>query len=128
VFCIFYMIVETKLKDIAIIKSCGASSTTAALIFTGFGGCIGLTGSVLGVVIGYVIVRNVNILERWVHIITGVKLWRRSSYILNYIPNQLNWPDVFPIALAAVAGCCVGALIPAIVAAKTKPVDILRYE
>ena len=51
-----------------------------------------------------------------------------ERYILNYIPNQLNWPDVFPIALAAVAGCCLGALIPAIVAAKTKPVDILRYE
>lgn len=128
VFCIFYMIVETKLKDIAIIKSCGASSTAAALIFTGFGGCIGLIGSSLGIIIGYIIVRHVNILERWVHIIIGIKLWRRSSYILNYIPNQLNWPDVFPIALAAVVGCCVGALIPAIVAAKTKPVDILRYE
>jgi len=128
VFCIFYMIVETKLKDIAIIKSCGASSTTAALIFTGFGGCIGLTGSGLGIIIGYIIVKNVNILEGWVRVITGIKLWRRSSYLLNYIPNQLNWPDILPITLAAVAGCCAGALIPAIVAAKTRPVDILRYE
>lgn len=128
VFCIFYMIVETRLKDIAIIKSCGAGTITAAMIFTGFGGCIGLAGSGIGIILGYVIIRNVNILERWVHILFGIKLWRRSSYILNYIPNQLNWPDVFPMVLIAVAGCCLGALIPAIVAAKTKPVDILRYE
>ena len=128
VFCIFYMIVETRLKDIAIIKSCGASSTTAALIFAGFGGCIGLAGSGFGIIIGYIIIKNVNIIERGIHIITGIKLWRRSSYILNYIPDQVNWHDVLPIVLAAVAGCCLGALIPAIVAARTKPIDILRYE
>ncbi len=128
VFCIFYMIVETKLKDIAIIKSCGAGTATAAAIFAGFGGCVGVVGSAVGVFIGYVIISNVNLLERWVHILSGIKLWRRSSYLLNYIPNQLNWPDILPITLAAVVGCCLGALIPAIVAAKTKPVDILRYE
>jgi lipoprotein-releasing system permease protein len=128
VFCIFYMIVETRLKDIAIIKSCGASATTAASVFIGFGGCVGLAGSGFGIVLGYIIIKNVNILERWVHIITGIKLWRRSAYILNYIPNQIDWSAVLPIVLIAVLGCCLGAALPSIVAAKTKPVDILRYE
>ena len=128
VFCIFYMIVETRLKDIAIIKSCGASAPTAAVVFIGFGGCIGLVGSGIGLALGYIIVKNVNTIERWVHIITGIKLWRRSAYMLNYIPNQIDWSAVGPIVLIAVAGCCLGALIPAIVAARTRPVDILRYE
>jgi len=128
VFCIFYMIVETKLRDIAVIKSCGASASTAAVVFIGFGGCIGLVGSGIGLALGYIIIKNVNIIERWVHIITGIKLWRRSAYMLNYIPNQIDWSAVGPIVLIAVAGCCLGALIPAIVAARTRPVDILRYE
>jgi lipoprotein-releasing system permease protein len=128
VFCIFYMIVETKLKDIAIIKSCGAGSLAVALIFTAFGGCVGITGSAIGIIIGFVITKNINAIEGWIRVVSGIKLWLQSSYILNYIPNTVNWPDVLPIVLAAVAGCCLGAIIPALVAAGTKPVEILRYE
>ncbi len=128
VFCIFYMIVETKLKDIAIIKSCGSGSSAVAFIFTVFGGTVGVAGSCIGIAAGYLITININAIEKWIHTIFGIKLWLRSSYILNYIPNTVNWPDVLPIAAAAVAGCCLGAIIPAIVAAKTRPIEILRYE
>lgn len=128
VFCIFYMIVETRLKDIAIIKSCGASSSAAAMIFAGFGGCVGLAGSALGVILGAIVTNNINTLEGWVRAIFGFKLWRSSSYILNMIPDTVNWSAVGPIVIAAVLGCCLGALIPAIVAARTRPVEILRYE
>lgn len=128
IFCIFYMIVMTKQKDIAIMKSCGATSGSAALIFTGFGGCVGIAGSCLGVLFGYVVTSNINTLEEWVRIIFGLKLWRSSSYMLNTIPSQVDWPAIWPIVLIAVAGCCLGALIPAIVAARVSPVKILRYE
>jgi len=128
VFCIFYMIVETKLRDIAIIKSCGAASSTAAIIFTGFAGCVGLAGSALGIFFAVFVTNNINTIEGWVRVISGFKLWRSSSYILNTIPNQVNWSAVAPIVAAAVAGCCLGALIPAIVAARARPVEILRYE
>ena len=128
IFCIFYMIVMTKQKDIAIIKSCGATSGSAALIFTGFGACVGVVGSALGILIGYVVTRNINTLEDWVSIVFGLKLWRSSSYMLNMIPNEVDWPAVWPIVFWAIGGCVAGALIPAIVAARTKPVEILRYE
>ena len=128
VFCIFYMIVETKLKDIAIIKSCGATSLSVVAIFTGFGGCIGVVGSAFGIVIGMIITKNINEIAHWVRIVFGMKLWRSSSYILNEIPNQVNWSAVGWIVPAAVVGCCIGALVPAIVAARTNPVEILRYE
>ncbi|MHC4394084.1 MAG: ABC transporter permease [Planctomycetota bacterium] len=128
IFCIFYMIVMTKQKDIAIIKSCGATSGAAALIFTAFGAYVGIVGSAFGILIGYIVTTNINTLEDWVSIVFGLKLWRSSSYILNMIPNQVDWPAVWPIVLAAVGGCVVGALIPAVVAARTKPVKILRYE
>ena len=60
VFCIFYMIVETRQKDIAVIRSCGASSGAVALTFVGFGACVGIIGSVLGAVLGYAVTKNIN--------------------------------------------------------------------
>ncbi len=128
VFCIFYMIVETRLKDIAIIKSCGASSFSAANIFLGFGGCVGLAGSVLGIGLGYLIMTHINTIENWIRIVFGLKIWRSSVYIFENIPDTVNWSAVTPIVIAAVAGCLIGALIPAVIAARSKPVEILRYE
>jgi lipoprotein-releasing system permease protein len=128
VFCIFYMIVITRQKDIAIVKSCGASNGAVVSIFLGFGVCVGIAGSVIGAVLGYIVIRNINTLENWVRIIFGLKIWRSSVYVFNKIPNQIDWSWSCWIILAAVAASALGALIPAIVAAKTKPVDILRYE
>ena len=128
IFCIFYMIVTVRQKDIAIIKSCGASGSAAASIFAGFGMCVGITGSVLGLVLAIFITRNINTLEEWVRLIFGIKLWRTSSYGLATIPHQVNWPGVPWIVGFAIAGCLIGVLIPAIIAARTNPVKILRYE
>jgi lipoprotein-releasing system permease protein len=128
VFCIFYMIVRLKQKDIAIIKSCGATSNSVAFVFVGFGACVGAVGSGLGAVLGYVITRNVNTIETWIRIIFGLKLWKSSVYLFSKIPNEVNWPWALRIALLAIIAAAVGSVIPAIVAARTKPVEILRYE
>ncbi len=128
VFCIFYMIVRLKQKDIAIIKSCGATSSSVAAVFVGFGACVGAIGSGLGAALGYVITRNVNTIEDWIRIIFGLKLWKSSVYLFSKIPNEVNWPWAMRIALMAIIAAAIGTLIPAIVAARTKPVEILRYE
>jgi len=128
IFCIFYMIVMTKQKDIAIIKSCGATRNSAAYIFLGFGAVVGIVGCGTGIIMGYIVTKNINIIEEWVRIVFGMKLWRSSSYMLNAIPNHVNWAGVLPIVLIAIGGCCLGALIPAIVAGRVEPVKILRYE
>ena len=128
VFCIFYMIVTTKQKDIAIIKSCGTGSTSVAMIFIGFGLCVGMIGSAFGAALGYVITRNINTIENWVRVLFGLKLWKSSVYMFSKIPNQVDWPSVGQIVVLATIAAAVGALIPAFVAARTKPVNILRYE
>jgi lipoprotein-releasing system permease protein len=128
VFCIFYMIVETRQKDIAVIRSCGASGGTVAIVFAGFGACVGIIGSAVGAFIGYAVTRNINSIEEWIRLIFGLKLWKSSVYMFSRIPNEVDWACALPIAFFAVIAAVVGALIPAIVAAKTRPVNILRYE
>jgi len=128
IFCIFYMIVMTRQKDIAIIKSCGAGSGSVASIFIGFGACVGVIGSAIGTAIGYVITKNINVVEQWIRIIFGLKIWKSSIYLFSRIPNEVDWASAKFIVVLAVIAAVVGALIPAIVAAKTRPVEILRYE
>jgi len=128
IFCIFYMIVSLKQKDIAIIKSCGTPSSSVALIFVGFGACVGMVGSGIGIAVGCIVTKNVNAIEGWVRIIFGLKLWKSSVYMFSRIPNEVDWASALPIVLLAIAAAAIGTLIPAIVAARTRPVEILRYE
>jgi len=128
VFCIFYMIIRLKQKDIAILKSCGATSGSIAFIFVGFGACVGVVGSGIGVILGYIITRNINTIENWIRIIFGLKLWRSSVYMFSKIPNQVDWSWAGSFVLLAIIAAAIGTLIPAIVAARTRPVEILRYE
>jgi lipoprotein-releasing system permease protein len=128
IFCIFYMIVRLKQRDIAIMKSCGAASISVASIFLGFGICVGILGSGVGTVLGYVVTKNINVVEEWIRIIFGLKLWKSSVYMFIKIPNQVDWAATFIIILLVVIAASFGTLIPAAVAARTRPVEILRYE
>jgi len=128
IFCIFYMIVVTRLKDIAIIKSCGATDFSAAMIFLGFGGCVGIGGGVIGTIIAAIITRNINMIEGWITVLFGLKIWKSSTYMFSKIPNDMDWGGALPIVLFAVIAAALGAVVPAIIAARTRPVDVLRYE
>jgi lipoprotein-releasing system permease protein len=128
IICIFYMIVRLKQKDIAIIKSCGAASGSVCWIFVAFGFSVGIVGSILGVLLGYFVTKNVNGIEEFIRRISGLKLWKISVYMFSEIPNEVNWSWALVIVLIAIGAAVVGTLIPAIVAARTGPVEILRYE
>lgn len=128
IFCIFYMITRLKQKDIAIMKSCGAKSSSVASIFLGFGGCVGVVGSTIGAILGYAVTKNINTIEDWIRIVFGLKLWKSSVYMFNKIPNEVDWASALPIMLFAIIAAALGTLIPALVAARTRPVEILRYE
>ncbi|MHC4580230.1 MAG: FtsX-like permease family protein, partial [Planctomycetota bacterium] len=128
VFCIFYMIVRLKQKDIAIIRSCGTSSTAVAMVFVDFGACVGILGSAIGALLGHLITTNINIIEGWIRIVFGLKLWKSSVYMFSKIPNEVDWRWALVFMLVATAAAVVGTLIPAVVAARTKPVNILQYE
>lgn len=128
VFCIFYMMVKLKQRDVAVIKSCGAATLSVAWLFLGFGVTVGVLGSGVGAILGYVITRNINQIEDWIRVAFGLKLWKSSVYMFDKIPNQVDWPSSLPIIAMAVGAAALGAFVPAIVAARTRPVEVLRYE
>jgi lipoprotein-releasing system permease protein len=128
IFCIFYMIVTTKRKDIAIIKSCGTGRADVTLLFLGFGGCVGAVGSVLGVLLGMIVVRNINTIQQWARAALGLKVWSSSIFLFEKIPNEISWDAALWIVPAAIIACVIGTLIPAVSASFAEPVNILRYE
>lgn len=128
IFCIFYMMVKLKQRDVAILKSCGAANVSVVWLFLGFGISVGVAGSGFGTVLGYVITRNINTIEEWIRILLGLKLWKSSVYMFDKIPNEVDWASSLPIVILAIGAAALGALIPAIVAARTRPVEVLRYE
>jgi ABC-type lipoprotein release transport system permease subunit len=74
------------------------------------------------------VTKNINVIEGWIRIAFGLKLWKASVYMFSRIPNEVDWHAVVWIVLSAVVGAALGALIPAMSAAITKPVNVLRYE
>ncbi|MBM4027317.1 MAG: ABC transporter permease [Planctomycetes bacterium] len=128
VFCIFHMMVRLKQKDMAILKSCGAASSSVVGLFLGFGVSVGVAGSGLGTALGYLITRHINQVEEGIRLLFGLKLWRSSVYMFDRIPNEVDWSSALLYAALALTAAAVGALLPAVAAARTRPVEVLRHE
>ena len=128
IFCIFYMIVAEKTRDIGIIKSVGASGTGVAGIFLGYGLTIGIVGGGMGLLMGWLIVHNINELHAWMGREMGIKIWDAKTYVFPTIPNTMQTHDVVVIVSVAILSSVLGAVLPAIRAARMNPVEALRFE
>jgi lipoprotein-releasing system permease protein len=128
IFCIFYMIVVEKTRDIGIIKSVGATSAGVAGIFLGYGLVIGVIGAAMGLLLSYGIVHNINELHAALGRLLNVQIWNPEVYLFDKIPNTMSGKDIAIIIPIAVMSCVIGALVPALRAARMNPVEALRWE
>ena len=128
IFCIFYMIVAEKTKDIGIIKSVGASDAGVAVIFLGYGLAIGIVGAGTGTLIGYLIVHNINYLHQKASDLLGITVFKAGSYAFDSIPNKMDTAEVITIASIAVIASVLGSLLPAVRAARMHPIRALHSE
>lgn len=128
IFCIFYMIVAEKTKDIGIIKSVGATSVGVAMIFVGYGLVIGVVGSGVGLLMSYLTLHNINELHRLLGQILGLQIWDPQVYVFDKIPDEMSGTDVAVIVPVAIFASVLGALVPAFRAGRMNPVEALRWE
>jgi lipoprotein-releasing system permease protein len=128
IFCIFFMIVMEKTRDIGIIKSVGATGFSVASIFLGYGLSIGVVGGGMGLLMAYLVVHNINELHKWLGKEFGVEIWNAKTYLFDKIPNTMDSHDVVVIVSVAVLSSVLGALVPAIRAARMNPIEALRWE
>ncbi len=128
IFCIFYMIVVEKTRDIGIIKSVGATSNDVAGVFVGYGLAIGIVGGAMGLLSGYVFIHFINQIHAWVGRTFGFTMWDAETYAFDTIPNTMNPKEVTVIVTVAILSALIGALVPAWIAARKNPVESLRWE
>jgi lipoprotein-releasing system permease protein len=128
IFCIFYMIVVEKTKDIGIIKSVGATGSGILSLFLGYGLAIGVIGATLGFIFAYFFVRYINEIHAWLGQRMGIVIWTPDTYQFDTIPNKMEPKTVVWVLIVAVLSAVLGALLPAMRAAVMNPVEALRYE
>ena len=123
-----FMVVMDKAKDIAILKSMGATRGSIMQIFSMQGLIIGVCGTVLGCIGGFTMVPNLNNIVALVEKIFGIEVFPPDVYYLDALPSQIQWFDSFMIVIFSIVICFLASLYPAWRASRQDPVDGLRYE
>jgi len=123
-----FMLVMEKAKEIAILKSMGASCSSIMKIYSYQGLVIGLVGTFLGCATGFVIVPNLNEIVSSIESIFGIVAFPSDVYYLDRLPSKIQYMDSFLIIIFSIVICLVASLYPAWRASKLDLVDGLRYE
>jgi lipoprotein-releasing system permease protein len=122
------MLVRAKTRDIAILRTMGASRRGLMKVFVTVGTTIGTLGILLGLVIGAIFLFFRQSVVNGIQWITGQNLWDPSVRFLSELPSKTDPVEVTAIVVTAFVLSFLATLYPAWKAASTDPVQVLRYE
>ena len=122
------MLVRAKTRDIAIMRTMGATRQSLMKIFVTTGFTVGAIGTVIGLALGFAILAGRQQIVQAIGALTGQDLWDPQYRFLTTIPSKVDAGEVTMIALLALGLSFLATLYPAWKAANTDPVQVLRYE
>ncbi|MEO5377013.1 MAG: lipoprotein-releasing ABC transporter permease subunit [Magnetococcus sp. DMHC-6] len=122
------MVVMEKGRDIAILKTMGATSAGIMAIFIMNGGVIGVMGTLAGLLLGLTLALNLEAALGWVEHILGIRILSGDVYYIDHVPSVVKEMDVVWIVVISLAISLLATLYPAWRAASVDPVETLRYE
>ncbi len=123
-----FMLVKDKSRDIAILRTMGATHGAIMRVFLIAGAFMGGVGTIAGFVLGLLISYNLTSIQDLISWMSGTQIWDPTVRFLTTIPTDMNPRENIVILFSALALSLLATVYPAWRAAKLDPVEALRYE
>ncbi len=122
------MLVKDKGRDIAILRTMGATQGMILRIFMLSGASVGVVGTIAGFVLGVAFASNIEAIREFVQSIIGTQLFAAEIYFLTQIPARIDPDEVGTVLAMAFGLSFLATIYPSWRAARLDPVEALRYE
>jgi len=122
------MLVRAKTRDIAIMRTMGATRRSLLKIFVTTGTTVGAIGTLAGLILGFVVLYFRESIVSFIAFATGQQIWDPQVRFLTTLPSRSDPWEIAGIVLLAMVMSFLATLYPALKAANTDPVQVLRYE
>ena len=122
------MLVKDKGRDIAILRTMGATRGAVLRIFLVTGATIGASGTFAGLLLGLVVAHNLEAVRQLINRSFGLNVFDPNLYLLSRLPSVVVLSDVVMVVALSLCLSLLATIYPAWRAAKLDPVEALRYE
>lgn len=122
------MLVKDKGRDIAILRTMGATQGAIMRVFLITGAAIGVVGTILGFLVGVVVCMNIETIRRFLSWLTSTELFSPELYFLSKLPARMDTGETVAVVVMALTLSLLATLYPSWRAARLDPVEALRYE
>jgi lipoprotein-releasing system permease protein len=122
------MVVMERRKEIAILKTIGATRSSVMRVVMLMGAMLSGIGTLAGAVMGLLLAWKLDVLLAWIETMTGVQFMSGEVYFIDHIPSKIDPVSVGVIVVVSLIMGVMATLYPAWRAASVPPAEALRYE